>query len=492
MASEGEHVGESAERGEQEPAHEPHRTFEEPASAVNFWCLSTLHVRAGDAAVVGQDACTPEDIKMCPSEGPGNNEYLLLSPERTIFSELTRHDDFEALEKKRLQGDKGRAKRLDPATMNMRMPLEQHTAGSGEGNRGPGSASSSKQTGAGCPGHVLDADCSMLLKQIKEGLKKRLSTKHFYKNERGHLCGCTVKGVVHGLGIVDDESAGGPKAFGYYLLFLRACGRRVDGDAQKEAARAEWKKILADLRGAHKYVVLEASAVKQAKPCQVQSTAIAAVQGMQHENEGGADGPRDAPAGDTDLTAMLESGTAGMVRFVSFLACNPRELQVVDFLCAKIQEALEGETGRRFYNLLNVARQATHSVLRVGNRAGTASEGLASPGKEGGQADPKQQKIEELQAKVASLEAELTMLKQAQILADSLDQTHASMFSDGGLGGDSTFGEENGAIMMLSPEASGTGSPAKCGDKRVSTSPLSEQSHNKRNRAEDSLKSPAV
>ena len=243
MASEGEHVGESAERGEQDPAHEPHRTFEEPASAVNFWCLSTLHVRAGDAAVVGQDACTPEDIKVCPSEGPGNNEYLLLSPERTIFSELTRHDDFEALEKKRLQGDKGRAKRLDPATMNMRMPLEQHTAGSGEGNRGPGSASSSKQTGAGCPGHVLDADCSMLLKQIKEGLQKRNRAMHFCRNASDHLCGCSVKGVVHGLGIVDAASAED-------LLFLRACGRRVDGDAGKEAARAEWKKILADLRGA--------------------------------------------------------------------------------------------------------------------------------------------------------------------------------------------------------------------------------------------------
>ena len=165
---------------------------------------------------------------------------------------------------------------------------------------------------------------------------------------------------------------------------------------------------------------------------------------------------------------------------------------MVDFLCLKIREALEGETGRRFYNLLNVARQATHSVLRVGNRAGAESEGLASPGEEGGQADPKQQKIEELQTKVASLEAELARLKQAQILADSLDQTNASMFSDEGLGGDSMFGEENGAMTMLSPEASGTGSPAKCGDKRVSTPPLSEQSHNKRNRAEDSLKSPAV
>ena len=243
MASEGEHVDESAERGEQEPAHEPHRTFEESASAVNLWCLSMLHVQAGDAAVVGQDACTPEDIKMCPSEGPGNNEYLLLSPERTIFSELARHGDFEALEKKRLQRDKGRAKRLDPATMNMRMPLEQHTAGSGEGNRGPGSAPSSKQTGAGCPGHVLDADCSMLLKQIKEGLQKRNRAMHFCRNASDHLCGCSVKGVVHGLGIVDAASAED-------LLFLRACGRRVDGDAGKEAARAEWKKILADLRGA--------------------------------------------------------------------------------------------------------------------------------------------------------------------------------------------------------------------------------------------------
>ena len=233
MASEGEHVDESVERGEQEPAHEPHRTFEESASAVNLWCLSMLHVQAGDAAVVGQDACTPEDIKMCPSEGPGNNEYLLLSPERTIFSELTRHDDFEALEKKRLQRDKGRAKRLDPATMNMRMPLEQHTAGSGEGNRGPGSASSSKQTGAGCPGHVLDADCSMLLKQIKEGLQKRNRAMHFCRNASDHLCGCSVKGVVHGLGIVDAASAED-------LLFLRACGRRVDGDAEKEAAREQW------------------------------------------------------------------------------------------------------------------------------------------------------------------------------------------------------------------------------------------------------------
>ena len=215
MASEGEHVDESVERGEQEPAHEPHRTFEESASAVNLWCLSMLHVQAGDAAVVGQDACTPEDIKMCPSEGPGNNEYLLLSPERTIFSELARHGDFEALEKKRLQRDKGRAKRLDPATMKMRM----------------------------CPGHVLDADCSMLLKQIKEGLQKRNRAMHFCRNASDHLCGCSVKGVVHGLGIVDAASAED-------LLFLRACGRRVDGDAGKEAARAEWKKILADLRGA--------------------------------------------------------------------------------------------------------------------------------------------------------------------------------------------------------------------------------------------------
>ncbi|MGB1592810.1 MAG: hypothetical protein ACPIOQ_08665 [Promethearchaeia archaeon] len=492
MASEGGHNDENAGQGEQEPAGRPSRNFEEPECAVMFACLAFLVVHDGDAAVVGQNACTQEDLEMCPVDGPGNNEYMDLSPQCTILSAVKGHADFEELEKTRLQMDPTRAKRLDPATINKRMPLQKHTAGSGEGGSESGRTSSSKQNDTEHTKYVFGAGCATMLQKIKEALKKRQATKHFYKNERGHLCGCTVSGVVHGLGIVDDESAEGNKAFGYYLLFLRACGRRVDGDAEKEAAREEWKKILADLRGAHKYVVLEASAGRRAKPCEAQSTAIAAVQDMQQENEGGADGPRDAPAGDTDLTAMLESGTAGMVRFVSFLACNPRELQVVDFLCAKIQEALEGETGRRFYNLLNVARQATHSVLRVGNRAGTASEGLASPGKEGGQADPKQQKIEELQTQVASLQAELTKLKQAQILADSLDQTHASMFSDGGLGGDSTFGEENGAMMMLSPEASGTGSPAKCGDKRVSTTPLSEQSNNKRNRSEDSLKSPAV
>ena len=47
-----------------------------------------------------------------------------------------------------------------------------------------------------------------------------------------------VAGMVHGLGIVDAEGAGGAKAFDYYLLFLRACGCRVDGDTQKEDARA--------------------------------------------------------------------------------------------------------------------------------------------------------------------------------------------------------------------------------------------------------------
>ena len=135
-----------------------------------------------------------------------------------------------------------------------------------------------------------------------------------------------------------------------------------------------------------------------------------------------------------------------------------------------------------------VRMQATHSVLRVGNRAGAASEGLASPGEEGGQADAKQQKIEELETTVAGLRAELANLRQAQaqILADSLDQTNASMFSDVGLGEDSMLGMHHDAMLELSPVAAGTGSPAKSGEKRARSTPLSDRSNYKRDRAKDS------
>ena len=115
------------------------------------------------------------------------------------MSAVKGHADFEELEKTRLQMDPQRAKRLDPATITKRMPFEKHTAGSGEGGSESGRTSSSKQNDKEHTKYVFGAGCASVLKNIKDALKRRLTTKHFYKNERGHLCGCTVKGVVHAL-----------------------------------------------------------------------------------------------------------------------------------------------------------------------------------------------------------------------------------------------------------------------------------------------------
>jgi hypothetical protein len=102
--------------------------------------------REGDAAVVHQNACTPEDLKLCPADGPGNNEYLALPPVCTILSTIKGHGDFEALELKRLNVVSQRNKRLALSTMSKRMALDMHTAGSGEGVSGSGMADSQKKS----------------------------------------------------------------------------------------------------------------------------------------------------------------------------------------------------------------------------------------------------------------------------------------------------------------------------------------------------------
>ena len=90
-----------------------------------------------------------------------------------------------------------------------------------------------------------------------------------------------------------------------------------------------------------------------------------------------------------------------------------------------------------------------------------------------------------METEVAGLREQLDRLKQAQIQADSLDETHASMFSDGGLGEDSMLGMHD-EMLELSPVAAGTGSPAKSGEKRARATPLSDRSNNKRDRVEGS------
>ena len=285
--------------------------------------------------MVNQNACTPEDLKLCPADGPGNNEYLDSSPVCTILSAITQHDDFEALELKRTNAD-----------------------------------------------------------------------------------------------------------------------------------------------------------VRNAKPREAQSVAMAAAEQMEGENKDGTDGPRDATAGGADVAAMLEARTPGMVQFVRFLACNPTELGLVDFVCAKIREALEEEAGRRYYHLLDVARQATNSLLlRLGNRAGSEPAGLASPEGGGGE-DEKKKLIEKLESEIARLKEELAQLKQAQNAEDSLDQTHASTASERDAVGDSFDGAADKAsifpadddelmLSSLSPVPPLSGTPAKSGDKRARSTPLGTLSPNK-------------
>ena len=97
MASQGGHVDESAGLCEQAPVVKPPRNLDDSEKAIIYFCLATLKRREGDAVVVNQIACTPEECKLCPVDGPGNNGFLVLSPGCTIFSAITNHVDFPSV-----------------------------------------------------------------------------------------------------------------------------------------------------------------------------------------------------------------------------------------------------------------------------------------------------------------------------------------------------------------------------------------------------------
>ena len=101
------------------------------------------------------------------------------------------------------------------------------------------------------------------------------------------------------------------------------------------------------------------------KPCPTQSATLEAAKELDAEKDAGSGQPCVSRSENLDLAVAMQDGLGGLHAYVAALYRSESDFACVEFLCDRIQAALEGGPGLEYFNLMQTARQAVNNLRNM-------------------------------------------------------------------------------------------------------------------------------